>query len=285
MPDLPPPEAVPGRAREVATEGGDPPNVLVAPEGGPDPEDVEREGGGTAYEGPGAGGLGRLAAATAACEATGARLHYPEADATAPGPWLVVEPLGGLLSTVHAGRGRATVRCALPAPAERPAATGERVRELCASARPEHEHYPVDRDEVGLFRTGMTTFSLASVGTEGGLTVRFDVATTPATTAAGVQERFDTCPWVESAAYEQVVGVERADPPERLRRAAEAAAVEAVGDWEYDWFPEPTAFSHLPGGEKLALGTGLPGAERFDGGQFDRCRALLERTVAGWRDG
>lgn len=285
MAELPPPEAVPEHAREAASEGGDPPNLLVVPEGGLDPEGVERVEDGTAYEGPGAGAPGRLAATTAACEATGARLHYPEADATAPGPWLVIEPLAGLLSTVHAGRGRATVRCGLPAPAERPAATGERVRDLCASARPEHDHYPVGRDEVGLFRTGMTTFSLAGIEVGGRLTVRFDVATTPATTAAGVEERFDGHQWVESVDYEQVSGVERADPPERLRSAAEAAAVEAVGDWEYDWFPEPTAFSHLPGGEKMALGTGLPGARRFDSGQFERCRALLERTIAGWRDG
>ena len=284
MPELPPPEAVPDRAREAAGEGGDPPNLLVVPEGGPDPGGVEQAADGTAYEGPDAGAMGRLAAAAAACESTGARLHYPEADATAPGPWLVVEPLGGLLSTVHAGRGRATVRCALPAPADRPAATGERVEALCASARPEHDHYPVGRDEVGLFRTGMTTFSLAGVEVGDRLTVRFDVATTPATAASAVEERFGAHPWVESVSYEQVVGVERATPPDRLRRAAEAAAVETVGDWEYDWFPEPTAFSHLPTGDEVALGTGLPGADRFDGEQFERCRALLERAIAGWRE-
>ena len=280
MAELPPPGAVTDRAREAAG-GGDPPNVLVVPEGGPDPSGVERAG--DAYQGADAGTLGRLAAAAAACEATGARLHYPEAEATASGPWLVVEPLGGLLSTVHAGRGEATVGCALPPPADRPAATGERLRALCAGAAPAHDHYPVD-DERGLFRTGMTTFALAGVDVGDRVTVRFDVATTPATTAAGVAERFEDRRWVESVRYEQRVGVERATPSDRLRAAAETAAVGTVGDWEYDWFPEPTAFSRLPGGEKLALGTGSPGAERFDGGQFERCRALLERTVAGWRE-
>ncbi len=284
MAELPPPESVPGQAREVAGGDDDPPNLLVVPEGGVDARDVKRVEDATAYEGPAAGAMGRLAAATAASEATSARLHYPEADATAPGPWLVVEPLGGLLSTVHAGRGEATVRAAMPAPTDRPAATGDRVQALCTSVRPEHEHYPVERDEVGLFRTGMTTFSLAGVETGDELIARFDVATTPATTAGSIEKRFGVRPWVESVRYEPVVGVERADPPERLRAAAELAATAVCGDWEYDWFPEPTAFSHLPSGDKLALGTGLPGATRFGNREFERCRLLLERTIAGWRE-
>jgi hypothetical protein len=245
-------------------------------------------GEGDAYVGAGAGALGRLAAAVAAAEAGGVRLHHPEADATASGPWLVIEPLAGRLATVHAGRGRVTVDCDRPDPPEGPGATGERVRSLCEAAEPTHEHYPVGKDRRGLFTTGMTTFALAGVevgGRDGdALRVEFRVSTTPATTASDVRERFDAGPWVRSVRYEPVVGVERSDPPERLRDGAEQAAAGVLGDWEYDWFPEPTAFSRLPGGRKLALGTGRPGADRFDREEYERCRALIERTVANWRE-
>jgi hypothetical protein len=281
---LPSPGTVAERAR--AAEDHERPegralDLLVA--GDPDPTDVETVDGGGAYEGPGAGDLGRLAAAVAAAEAGGVRLHHPEADATAPGPWLVIEPLAGRLSTVHAGRGRVTVDCERPDRPERPAATGERVGRLCGAASPTHEHYPVEADQGGLFTTGMTTFALAGVDADDdGLHVEFRVSITPATAASDVRERFDVGPWVRSVRYEPVVGVERAEPPDRLREAAERAATDVLGDWEYDWFPEPTAFSRLPGGRKLALGTGLPGADRFDREGYDRCRALIEHTVAGW---
>jgi hypothetical protein len=284
---LPAPGVVPERARVVAGEpAGRALDLLVA--GDPDPAGVEAVDEGRAYEGDGAGDLGRLAAAVAAAETRDVRLHHPEADATSAGPWLVIEPLAGRLATVHAGRGRVTVDCDRPDPPDRPAATGGRVRALCEAASPTHEHYPVGSDREGLFTTGMTTFTLAGVDVgvdprdDDVLRVEFRVATTPATAASDVRERFDVRPWVRSVRYEPVVGVERSDPPERLREAAERAVTAVLGDWEYDWFPEPTAFSRLPGGRKLALGTGLPGADRFDREAYERCRALIERTVAGW---
>lgn len=298
---LPEPGAVPGRAADLAAATAgvatDPEavNVHVAPvDGGFDPTTVRRGNAG-GYEGPNAGDLGRLAAAVEAVQRVGeaddgaadadgdvACLHYPDPVAAA-GPWLVVEPLDGRLSTVHAGRGRLDVVLTdLPAGVDAGlrAVRGALV-DLLEAARPEHEHYPVERDAEGVFTRGMTTLALAGVDAgEEGTTVRFDVSTTPATRADGVEGRVSALSCVRAVTYEPVVALDRSEPPSSLLRAAESAAERAVGDWEYEWYHRPTAFSRLSTASKLALGTGRPGEERFDGERFEGCRAMIRETVA-----
>jgi hypothetical protein len=262
------------------------------------------------YEGPNAGDLGRLAATAAAVDAVGrdrACLHHPEPTATAAGPWLVVEPLAGRLSTVHAGRGRLAVHLAPVDGTGGVDAALRGVREAVSAVvdavRPTHERYPVAADAEGVFTRGMTTCSFAGVdvpgdagagtsGVPGGgpPTVRFDVSTTPATAASAVESRVTGLDVVRSARFEPTVGVARGDPPATLRAAAEAAAAAVRGDWEYEWFPRPTAFSRLPTTAKLALGTGRPGAGSFDDAAHRSLLATLRRTLAadagaGERDG
>lgn len=298
---VPDPGTVLDRAADLAerwsgtTGNPDAVNVHVAPvDGGFDPATVDAAGGG--YEGPNAGDLGRLAAAVEAVErveergdgttdsnGAAARLHHPEPSGTATGPWLVVEPLEGRLSTVHAGRGRLTVELVAPPPGVDAGlrATREALAEVLEAVRPEHEHYPVERDAEGVFTRGMTTFSLAGVDAGGeGTTVRFDVSTTPETRAEAVEGLVSDLSRVGAATYEPVDDLVRSTPPAALRRAAEAAAERTVGDWEYEWYPGPTAFSRLSTGAKLALGTGRPGETAFDGTQYEGCRAMLRRTVA-----
>ena len=298
---LPDPGTVPERAADLAVRSAeraaDPGavNVLVAPvDGGFDPGSVDLVGG--AYEGPNAGDLGRLAAAVAAVDGLGADdggdgspgaacLHHPDLDATAAGPWLVVEPLDGRLSTVHAGRGRLAVELTDPPAGVDPGlrAVRDALAEVLEAVRPDHEHYPVERDTEGVFTRGMTTLSLAGVDAgEGGTTVRFDVSTTPETRVRAVEGLVEDLACVGAVRYEPVRGVARSDPPSSLRAAAEAAAERAVGDWEYEWYPGPTAFSRLPTAAKLALGAGRPGEGAFDGADYGACRALLGETLAGY---
>ena len=294
MSGLPEPGSVPDRAGDLAGRTADPAavNVLVAPvDGGFDPTGVELVEGG--YEGPNAGDLGRLAATVEALDALDAldasdasgtaRLHYPEPDPEVGGPWLVVEPLSGRLSTAHAGRGRLVVDLAdLPPGVDAGLrAVREHLADVLDAARPAHEHYPVERDEEGVFTRGMTTLSLAGVDAGGErATVRFDVSTTPTTRAGEVESLVADLACVCEARYEPVAEFARSDPPRSLCRAAEAAAERAVGDWEYEWFPEPTAFSRLPTGAKLALGTGRPGAGSFGVEAYECCRAMLRGTLA-----
>jgi hypothetical protein len=299
---LPAPGSVPGRAADLTERTADlhadpeAVNVHVATvDGGFDPATVDLAEDG--YEGANAGDLGRLAAAAAAIGAAGdddaggeagnASLHHPEPVVGAEGPWLVVEPTAGRLSTVHAGRGELAVDLIEP-PAGVDAglrATREALDELLEAVRPDHEHYPVERDEEGVFTRGMTTLSLAGVDAGGeGTTVRFDVSTTPDTTADAVEGLVSDLSCVRVARYEPVVELDRSEPPASLLRAAETTAEAAVGDWEYEWYPEPTGFSDLPTASKLALGTGRPGAGVFREDEYERCRALLRGTIARYGD-
>jgi hypothetical protein len=265
-------------------------NVHVPPtDGGFDPATVDL--GPDGYEGPNAGDLGRLAAAVGAVEqladgGTGAaRLHHPDPVAAAPGPWLVVEPLDGRLSTVHAGRGRLAVDLVEP-PAGVDAglrAVREALADLLDTVRPEHRRYPVGRDADGVFTRGMTTLSLDRVeARDGAPTVRFDVSTTPETDPREVEGLVAGLSCVREARYEPVAALCRSEPPSSLLRAAEGAAERAVGDWEYEWYPEPTVFSRLSTAAKLALGTGTPGEGSFGAEDYRACRTLLGGTVADY---
>ncbi|WP_318568888.1 hypothetical protein [Salinigranum marinum] len=284
-----PPDAVVAAARAAADDrDGAAAHVVVA-----DPAadgDATLEDG--RYEGPDAVACGHLAAALSVADATpGVRLHHGDVDLTAEGAWLVLAPLDGLIATVATGTATATVTVPIDEPARiRPVRA--RLDAVLAAARARHDHYPVADDERGVFRTGMTTFSFRETIRESGLLrVRFDVSTTPATTRSEVTERFaslaisDPGDGDETSAFEPSgvdvtfeAGVERADPSVDVRDAVETAHRAVVGDAGYEWLARPTVFSRLPSAEKVAFGGGRPG-DRFDGDDFERTRALLERVT------
>lgn len=278
---LPDPETVVSRARESITGDSESPtadsrvNLAVADPVDYDSVDLTDE----SYVGPDASALGRLAAAVAV--EGDAAVHYPEPDFTVGGPWLVLAPLSGLVSTVATGTGRAAVTLDYDG-SDDTALDGldERVSELTEAARPSHDHYPVESDNRGVFTTGMTTFALDSLATDGNLTATFDVSTTPATGSDRVESRFADVEGVESVEYESVVGVERAAPSPELREAAETAHRRVLGDCEYEWLPEGGVFAEIPGAEKMALGTGTPGAAEFSHEQYETCVDLLESTLS-----
>lgn len=268
---LPDPETVVARAREAPNDSDSGVNIAVT--GPVDSESVERDEDG--YVGETAGAIGRLAAALA----SNGRVHYPDPDFTADGPWLVLAPLSGFVSTVATGTGRAVVTLDYDASADS-ALDGldERVSALAEAVRPIHDHYPVS-DDGGTFTTGMTTFALDTLSTDGNLTATFDVSTTPATSASRVESRF-VVEGVENVAYEPVVGVERAAPSSELREAVETAHRRVRGDCEYEWLPDPGVFAEIPGAEKMALGTGSPEAAEFSREQYETCLDLLESTLS-----
>lgn len=273
---LPDPKSVVSQAEahDLADDAAAP-NVAVA--GPVDADAVERTDDG--YSGETAGALGRLAAAVTVD--ADLAIHYPELDLTADGLWLVLAPLSGFVSTVSTGVGRATIDLDYD-PAADPGL--DRLDDLVAglldAARPRHDHYPVGDDELGVFTRGMTTFALDSLSVHDGLTASFDVSTTPTTRPSDVESRFAEAPGVESVEYESVVGVERAHPSPEFRNAIEAAHRDVRGDCEYDWLPAPGVFTEIPGGEKVALGTGQPNATEFGDDDFEACVDLLAATLA-----
>jgi hypothetical protein len=270
---LPSPETVLSDARADAGDTGASANLALS--GSIDRGEVERESG--RYVGETAGELGRLAAGL---ESAG-RLHYPEVDVTADGPWLVLAPLSGVVSTVATGSGRATVTLDYDAAAD-PALDGldQRVSALLHAARPTHEHYPVETDTRGVFTTGMTTFALDSIEVDDQLTATFDVSTTPATDHGEIESRFDSVQAVDDVEYESTVGVDRAEPSVRLQSAVESAHRQVYGDCEYEWLPGPGVFTEIPGREKVALGPGVPGATEFSEEQYQSCLAVLQSLLS-----
>jgi hypothetical protein len=270
---LPEPETVVSDAVAAATP--DPAlNVVAA-----DPDaagDTEREEG--AYVGPDAAVCGHLAAALAvADDRDDVRVHHGDVALTASGPWVVLAPLDGTVSTVSTGTATTTVH--LAAPDARPNSVRERLDAVLAAATATHGVYPVAEDEAGVFRRGMTTFELASVTpVADGLRVTFETATTPATTRGDVESRFLDVDAVTAVDVTFEAGVDRAAPTPTFREAVEATHREHVGDAAYDWLSRPTAFARIPGAEKVALGAGTPG-ERFAADEVETTAALL-RGVA-----
>lgn len=203
-------------------------------------------------------------------------LHAPDPDATAAGPWFVLEPLAGRLSTVHAGRGRVDVAF------DPDADVHETLSNLVDAARPEHEHYPV-ADDGGVFTTGMEVAELRRFDADGDPpAATFDVRVTPTTRRDRVESRFRDVAGIAGADFDVVAGVERAAPSERLRGAVERAHAAVRGDCEYEWWPEPTAFSHLPTSEKVAFGAVSPGADDVETESLAATAELLERTLSAW---
>lgn len=282
---LPTLETVRDRARELAATvpTGRSVNVLAVPVDGSDPlAGVERID--DRYVGERAAQAGLLAAAVeAVAETADARLHWPDPDFTADGPWIVLSPLGGRLATVTRGTARVTVEIDRErAGAHRSLAIDdERLSTILDAARPDHGHYPVEDDDVGVFTTGMTTFSLSSVDTDGEtLTVVLDAETTPATTASEIEGRFADLDGVRVVRVDPTTGADRGALDADLRSAVERAHVETLGDAEYVWLPPGSPLAHVPGGDKVALGTGTPD-EAFTQELYDECVTLLSRSLAG----
>lgn len=284
-----PPEAVVADARN---EGQDDDtassrvNVVVADPAATGDATPTDEG----YEGPDAVACGHLAAALAVADAAPEiRIHHGDVRLTSDGPWLVLAPLGGLVATVAKGTATATVT--VPLDSDAGVSVGSRLDgvrstldDVLAAARASHAYYPIDDDEHGVFRTGLTTFSFVTATADETLRVRFDVSTTPATTRRTIVDRFASLGADATVAVEFAVGVERASPPAGLRGAVEDAHRDVVGDAEYEWLPRPTVFSRLPTSEKLAVGGGRPGI-RFGHDDFERTRDLLRGVVDHLREG
>lgn len=281
--DLPAPDAVLGRATRVAedTRPGltdvDTVNVVVAGDPAPEPVTTGDDG----YVGETAGAVGRLAAAAAAVEAGPGVLHHPEPTYTAAGPWVVVEPLDDRLATVAKGTGIVEVTIAAPTGFldQRLTTLRDRLTAVLEASRPTHDRYPVDRDEGGVFTTGLTTFDLESVSVGDPITVTFAMTTTPTTSAESVRSRFQAVDGVETVAVTVDHGVERGTPPDWLRRAAETAADTVFGDWAYEWLPGPSLFTRVPDPAKLAVGTGTPGTPAYDADAYTKLRTLLEALL------
>lgn len=268
------PETVVARAG-ASTADDSAVNLAVAGPVDPDVAELTEDG----YVGANAGALGRLAAAVAVED--DAAVHYPEPDFIADGPWLVLAPLSGFVSTVATGTGRAEV--ALDYDTDRDFAfenLERHIADLFDAARPSHDYYPVEDDDRGVFTTGMTTFALDSIATDENLTATFTVSTTPATSSGGIASRFADVEGVEHVCYELVAGVERAAPSRELREAVETAHRRVLGDCEYEWLPGDGVFAEIPDWEKISLGTGAPGAEEFSREQYETCVDLLETTLS-----
>lgn len=280
---LPPPQKVlrDARAAGERTASADlsEPGINVAvPELGDDP-DVRRTNEG--YEGGDAGDLGRLAAAVAVADDV--RLHFPEPDTDAAGPWIALEPLSGQLATVEAGTGRVAVTMDYRGSTdENDAGFADCLTEVREASDLSHPYYPVDR---AVFTTGMMEYTLADVETDAdGLTATFDVSTTPATSAESVRARFESLDCVREVSYEPRTEVERADPSHGLRDAVEAAHRSVLGVATYEWNPTPTMFGSLPE-NKIAFGLGSAGAAAFSNEEYEACTGLLAETVGNLGDG
>jgi hypothetical protein len=231
----------------------------------------------TGYTGESAGALGRLAAGVA----SGSRVHYPEPDFTVDGPWLVLAPLSGVISTVATGRGRAVVTLDKDATAGGdPESLEQHLSTLLDTVRPTHDHYPVEMDTQGVFTTGMTTFSVDSIEIGENLTATFEVSTTPATNRSAVVSRFESVQNVKEVTYEPIVGVERAAPSAQLREAVESAHRTVYGDWEYEWLTTPGVFAEIPSTEKIAVGAGSPKTTEFSEEQYESTLDVLQTVLS-----
>lgn len=249
--------------------------VNIALSGDVDVDRIERTS--TGYAGETAGRLGRLAAGVA----SDGQVHYPEPDFTANGPWLVLAPLSGVVSTVATGMGRVVVTLDHDATTDKQLQRlDQRISALLDSVRPSHNHYPVEEDTQGVFTTGMTMFNLDSIEVGEKLTATFNVSTTPATDRSTIESQFESVENVEDIKYDQLVGVERAAPSVHLREAVESAHRTVYGDWEYEWLPTPGVFAEIPGAEKMALGTGSPESTEFSEEQYESCLEALQTTLS-----
>lgn len=262
-------------------------NVLAVSEGEEWAGSVRRSPveGQSAYVGETSAATGHLAAAASVAKVSPEiRLHYPEVDRTASGPWIVLEPLEGALGTVSTGR--AIVRITLSRSSggrdARLAVDGERLKTVLEAARPEHEHYPVADDEDGVFTTGMSSYELSEVTGGAELTVRFELSTTPLTSHEAVRDRFLDINGVTAVEVDPVAGVERSDPDERIRGILQDASKEVLGEYRYEWLSNGAdRFDRLPTCNKLAFGTSRREGP-FTSDAYSAAKAVLQRTATCW---
>ncbi|MFB6253508.1 MAG: hypothetical protein ABEI06_02745 [Halobacteriaceae archaeon] len=277
--ELPDPQIVHQRAKKQSSDDDTDPILNLVVAGNPTPDQVSYTD--TGYDGPQAGDLGRLAVATEVANDS-VRLHYPQVDKTASGPWLVLEPLAGYIATVHTGKAQLDITLTVENTTNyRHLETlRERIDAVLKAAQPTHPDYPVADDTQGIFTRGMTTYSLSSICVDGGeAIISFAVSITPATTPSTVKEPFAGLEGVTSINFTPTVGVERSDPTDAFREAVERAHVDVIGDSQYEWYTEPTIFSRLPSTNKIAIGMGMPDASTFSMDTFETHVALLESCI------
>lgn len=274
---LPPVDELGDTARDTAGTTSDQP-VNLAVERSVD--DVNATG--RTYHGADAAAAGCLAAATTVVAGSeNARLQYPDPTAKATGPWLVVAPLAGHLSTVATGSGHATVSVAVPGENVHTRLGGVRdaVDAVLTAAQPSHDVYPVAEDDAGVFTTGMTTFDFTgATETAQGVDITFDVSTTPATTPDSVEATFEDIDAVTAVNYEPTDDVAVAEPTEECRERVEDAVCRVLGDAQYEWLPGPGTFSSLANEMRFAFGMATPGTS-YDETTFEQDVAVLSAIV------
>lgn len=274
---LPPVDELGDTARDTADTTSDQPvNLVVEPSVA-----VVNATGGT-YHGADAAAAGCLAAATTVVDGSqNARLHHPDPTAEATGPWLVVAPLAGHLSTVAAGSGRATVSVGVSDENvhTRLGDVRDAVDAVLTAAQPSHDVYPVAEDNAGVFTTGMTTFDFNGVAeTAQGVDITFDVSITPATTTDGVEATFEDIDAVTAVDYEPTDDVAVAEPTDECRERVEDAVCRVLGDAQYEWLPGPGTFSSLANETRFAFGMATPGTP-YDETTFERDVEVLTAIV------
>ncbi|WP_433633492.1 hypothetical protein [Halomicrococcus sp. NG-SE-24] len=237
----------------------------------PDNPDVEYDG--TKYTGEDAGVVGRLAAAVEATDQN-VFLHYPEIIKEVKGPWLVLEPLGGQIATVHKGQAQATVTMHHRQPSSNTHAGFQDCLTLVRrAADASHLFYPADRT---VFSTGLTTFILAEVeDCPTTLRATFDVSTIPTTNKESVTDQFKSIDCIKEVEFKSSVDFEKSTPSKPFRGAVENAHSDVLESVSYEWFPRPTLFSTLNTNEKIACGIDKRGATTFTAKEYTQMKNIL----------
>lgn len=274
---LPPVDEL-GDMEDAGTTSDQPVTLVVEP-----PVDVVnatvKDGG---YHGADAATAGCVAAATTvAARAETARLQYPNPTAESNGPWIVVAPLAGHLSTVATGSGRATVSVEVSSENVhgRLGDVRDAIDAVLTAAQPSHGVYPVATDDAGVFTNGMTTFDFTgATETAQGVDITFDVSTTPATTTDSVEATFEEIDAVTAVSYEHVIDVEIAEPTDECREAVEDAVCRVLGDAQYEWLPGSETFASLSNDTRFAFGMASPGSP-YDETMFERDVKVLTAVV------
>ncbi len=276
---LPPVDELGDTARDTAGTASDQPvNLVVEPSVAVVNATVKDR----TYHGADAAAAGCLAAATTvAAGSQNARLQYSDPTAEATGPWLVVAPLAGHLSTVATGSGHATVSVGVSDENvhTRLGDVRDAVDAVLTAAQPSHDVYPVAEDDAGVFTNGMTTFDFnGATETALGVDITFDVSITPATTTDRVEATFEDIDAVTAVDYEPTDDVSVAEPTEECRAQVEDAVCRVLGDAQYEWLPGPGTFSSLANETRFAFGMATTGTP-YDETTFERDVEVLTAIV------
>lgn len=264
------------RTRSQAPEVETPINLLL-PELSDDPA-VERTDSG--YEGEDAGTLGRLAAAVE-IEGGETFLHYPEPIQEVTGPWVVLEPLGGQIATIHKGRGVLFVTAQYRHQSDdNEAGFNSGLLPVREAANPTHPIYPADR---AVFAPGLPTYRVEDIGDGSEAQyVIYNMSVPLGMSSEDIEREFTKLESVDRANFSFDVEPEEASPAEPLRTAVERAHETVVGDALYGWYSEPTRFSTLRTENKIAVGLGQQGETTFSDEQYGLMVELLSTAVENW---